>query len=284
MHNAMPGRYIMSEKKFALAVCQLRTETEYEETMEKADRMIRDAAASGAGVVVLPEMFSCPYDRRYFKSFALRGHEETWRRMSGWARENRILLVGGSVPETEDGRLYNTCFVFNAAGEQLARHRKIHLFDVELPNMRFHESHTFTPGEEITVFDTEFGRMGAAVCFDVRFPELFRAMARRGAELICLPAQFNMTTGPAHWEPSLRMRAVDNEVFFVGAAAARYDGFSYECWGHSMIIDPFGTPLAAADEKEQLLLAEIDLNRVDEVRAQLPTFLHLREDVYRVAD
>ena len=107
-------------------------------------------------------------------------------------------------------------------------------------------------------------------------------MAREGAELICLPAQFNMTTGPAHWEPSLRMRAVDNEIFFVGAAAARYEGFSYECWGHSMIIDPFGTKLAEADEKEQIIYAEIDLDRIREVRAQLPTFLHLREDVYSI--
>ncbi len=150
--------------------------------------------------------------------------------------------------------------------------------------MRFFESHTFTPGREITVFDTRYCRFGLAICFDVRFPELFRAMARRGAEVICLPAQFNMTTGPAHWEASLRMRAVDNEVFFVGASAARYEGFSYECWGHSMILDPFGAALAAADETEQTIIAEIDLNRIDEVRAQLPTFLHLREDVYTVAD
>ena len=141
-----------------------------------------------------------------------------------------------------------------------------------------------SPGQEITVFDTDFGRIGVAICFDVRFPELFRAMARRGARLICLPAQFNMTTGPAHWEATLRMRAVDNELFFVGASSARYEGFPYECWGHSMILDPFGTALAAADHTEQTLLAEIDLNRVDEVRAQLPTFLHLREDLYTVAN
>ncbi len=273
----------MRKEQFSLAVCQMRTETDYEETMEKAGRMIREAAASGASVAVLPEMFSCPYAGRYFHAFAARGHEDTVRRLSSFAKENHLLLIGGSIPETDGDRLYNTSFVFDAEGNQIARHRKVHLFDVDLPGMRFHESHTFTPGEEITVFDTPFGRMGLAVCFDVRFPELFRAMARRGAELICLPAQFNMTTGPAHWEPTLRIRAVDNEVFFVGASAARYEGFSYECWGHSMILDPFGTPLAAADEKEQLLLAEIDLRRVAEVRAQLPTFLHLREELYNVA-
>lgn len=274
----------MHKEPFSLAVCQLRTETDYEETMEKAGRMLREAAASGAQVAVLPEMFSCPYDRRYFREFAQRGHIDTLRRLSGWAKEYHLLLVGGSIPEVEGDRLYNTSFVFDADGNQIARHRKVHLFDVDLPGMRFHESHTFTPGNEITVFDTEFCRMGLAICFDVRFPELFRAMARRGAELICLPAQFNMTTGPAHWEATMRMRAVDNELFFVAASAAHYEGFSYECWGHSLILDPFGTPLAAADEKEQILLAEIDLRRIDEVRAQLPTFLHLREELYSVAN
>ena len=274
----------MTYDKFPLAACQLRTELDYEETMAKAETMIRDAAGAGAKVVVLPEMFSCPYNGEYFMKAAQHGHEDAYRRMSGWAKANHILLVGGSVPEIEDGRMYNTCFVFDSEGRQIARHRKAHLFDVDLPNMRFRESDTFTPGQEITVFDTDFGRIGVAICFDIRFPELFRAMARRGARLICLPAQFNMTTGPAHWEATLRMRTVDNELFFVGASSARYEGFPYECWGHSMILDPFGTALAAADHTEQTLLAEIDLNRVDEVRAQLPTFLHLREDLYTVAN
>ena len=274
----------MSRSRFPLAVCQIRTETDYDVTLEKAVAMIHEAAASGASVVVLPEMFSCPYSKEYFHAAAKRGHADVCRQLAGFARDNRIILVGGSVPEAEDGLLYNTAFVYDESGELLARHRKIHLFDVDLPGMRFHESHTFTPGKDITVFDTRFGRFGLAICFDVRFPELFRAMARRGAEVICLPAQFNMTTGPAHWEATMRMRAVDNEVFFVAAAAARYEGFSYECWGHSMILDPYGTALAAADETEQTILAELDLNRIDEIRAQLPTFLHLREDVYTVAD
>ena len=274
----------MKKDKFTLAVCQLRTELEYEETMSKAEAMLRDAAASGADIAVLPEMFSCPYNGKYFHAFAAKGHEDSCRRMAEWARKYHLLLVGGSVPESADGLLYNTGFVYDSDGNLVARHRKVHLFDVDLPGMRFHESHTFTPGSEVTVFDTEFGRMGVAICFDVRFPELFRAMARRGAELICLPAQFNMTTVPAHWESTLRTRAVDNEVFFVAASAARYEGFSYECWGPSMIIAPYGPALAAADETEQTLLAEINLNRIAEVRAQLPTFLHLREDVYTVTN
>ena len=274
----------MSRGRLSLAVCQLRTETDNNLTLEKTASMIREAAASGANVVVLPEMFSCPYSREYFHEAAKQGHADVCRRLADFARDNRIVLVGGSVPEAEDGLLYNTAFVYDEDGNLLARHRKIHLFDVDLPGMCFYESHTFTPGRDITVFDTRFGRFGLAICFDVRFPELFRAMARRGAEVICLPAQFNMMTGPAHWEMTMRTRAVDNELFFVAASAARYEGFAYECWGHSMILDPYGSALAAADETEQILLAELDLNRIDEIRAQLPTFLHLREDVYAVAD
>ena len=274
----------MSRSRFPLAVCQLRTETDYDATLDKTATMIHEAAVSGASVVVLPEMFSCPYSREYFHAAAKRGHADVCRRLSGFARDNRVVLVGGSVPEAEDGLLYNTAFVYDENGELLARHRKVHLFDVDLPGMHFHESHTFTPGRDITVFDTRFARFGLAICFDVRFPELFRAMARRGAEVICLPAQFNMTTGPAHWEATMRMRAVDNELFFVAASAARHEGFSYECWGHSLILDPYGTALATADETEQIILAELDLNRIDEVRAQRPTFLHLREDVYTVAN
>ena len=250
-----------------IAVCQLRTELDSAETMKKAALFIRRAAESGADFAVLPEMFNCPYSSRYFRSFAARGHERALEEMAGWARDNHIWLVGGSVPETEGEKLYNTCFVFGPDGR-----------------MRFRESATFSPGEEITVFETEFGTMGAAICFDVRFPELFRAMAVRGARVIFLPAQFNMTTGPAHWADTLKIRAVDNEVFFIGASAARYEGFDYECWGHSAVYDPYGTLLAQADEKEQMLLAELDLRRVDEVRAQLPTFLRLRRDVYMVAE
>ena len=266
-----------------LAICQLRTELDRSETMDKAARMLREAASKGAELAVLPEMFNCPYAGKYFRDFAALGHEETVEALSAWARENRIWLAGGSVPEREGEKLYNTCFVFDDRGELRARHRKIHLFDIDAPGMRFRESNTFTPGQEITVFDTPWGKMGAAICFDVRFPELFRAMARRGARLILLPAQFNMTTGPVHWESTLRIRAVDNEVFLAAASAARYEGFSYECWGHSLVSDPWGTLIAAADEKEQILYADIDFARVEEVRRQLPTFLHLREDVYEVA-
>lgn len=273
----------VNPKSVKLALCQLRTELVLEETLDKAGRMVREAAANGAEIVVLPEMFSCPYSARYFYDFAARGHGQIYDRLAAWARENRVLLVGGSIPETEDGRIYNSAFVFGSDGRQLARHRKVHLFDVDIPGMRFKESDTFTRGEEITVFDSPYGRFGLAICFDVRFPELFRAMAERGARLVFLPAQFNLKTGPMSWELLLRGRAADNQLFVAACAAARYVGFSYECWGHSTVTDPFGRVTATCDETEQILYAEPDFSLIDEARRQIPLFSSLRDDLYPVA-
>lgn len=267
-----------------LAVCQIRTETDKNATMEKAAAMIKDAAGKGADIAVLPEMFNCPYSSRYFRSFAENESGESLAELSRWAKENGIILVGGSVPEKDGDKMYNTCYVFDRDGELIAKHRKAHMFDVQIENgVSFRESKHFSPGNEITVFDTEFGKMGVMVCFDIRFPELCRSMAKRGAKLIFCPAQFNMTTGPKHWELSLRARAMDNELFFVGASAARYEGFDYECWGHSAVVSPFGDVIASCDETEQLMLCDIDLAEVDSVRQQLPTFLRLREDLYTVS-
>ena len=273
----------MNDTKLKLALCQLRTETDYDATMDKAARMVREAAGRGAQIVMLPEMFNCPYSGEFFRAFAERGQSGNLPALSAWARENGVLLVGGSVPELEEGKLYNSCFVFDEQGRQLARHRKVHLFDVDIPGMCFHESHTFTPGGDITVFDTRWGRMGAAVCFDVRFPELFRAMTERGARVVFLPAQFNQKTGPRHWELLLRARAADNQLYVAACAAAKYKGFSYECWGHSTVADPFGMVAAKCDETEQILYAELDLGQVDEARRQIPTLAALREDLYPVA-
>lgn len=267
-----------------IAVCQIRTETDKALTMQKASAMISEAAQNGADIAVLPEMFNCPYSNKYFRAFAEAENGESIEAMSSWARDNKVILVGGSIPEKDGDKLYNTSFVFDRDGSMIAKHRKAHMFDVEFENgISFKESKHFSPGNEITVFDTEYGKMGLMVCFDIRFPELSRAMAKRGAQVIFCPAQFNMTTGPKHWELSMRARAVDNELFFVGASAARFDGFDYECWGHSAVVGPLGDVMASCDEKEQILYCDIDLSEIDSARRQLPTFLKLREDLYTVS-
>ena len=275
----------MSEGTFKLALCQIMTGSEKQETMDRAEAMVRTASENGADVVALPEMFACPYVRPAFLPFSEPEDGESVRRMAYWAREYGVVLVGGTIPERDGGKLYNTCFVFDKTGAVIAKHRKAHMFDVDISGgITFKESDSFTPGDDICVFDTEYGRMGVCICFDMRFPELIRAMARRGAELIVVPAQFNTTTGPAHWELTVRARAIDNELWFAAVSAARNVGFKYECWGHSTVAGPYGDVKAACDEKEQILYCPVNLSEVDRVRRELPTFLRLRDDLYRVAD
>ncbi|MCD8014331.1 MAG: carbon-nitrogen hydrolase family protein [Lachnospiraceae bacterium] len=179
--------------------------------------------------------------------------------------------------------VYNTSYIFNRQGEQIAKHRKMHLFDIDIRGgQRFFESETLTAGSQVTVFDTEFGRMGLMICFDIRFPELARLMALNGARAILVPAAFNMTTGPAHWELAFRSRAVDNQVFMVGCSPARDMESSYHAYGNSLVVSPWGDIRARLDERESILFCDIDLNETGTIREQLPLLRARRTDVYRL--
>jgi len=259
-----------------IGLCQMSVSADKEKNLRKAGDMVRQAASQGAGLVMLPEMFQCPYANRYFPLYAEEGQGESYHRLSAMAKENGVTLVGGSIPELVRGnggvdRIYNTSYIFGPDGSLLGRHRKVHLFDVDVTGgIRFKESDTLTAGEKITVVDTPAGRIGVAICFDIRFAEMFRAMACAGAQMICVPAAFNMTTGPAHWELSFRMRAVDNQCFVAGCSPARDEQGCYVAYGHSMVAAPWGNVVAQADETEQVIITEIDLAEVERVRAQLP--------------
>ena len=159
----------------------------------------------------------------------------------------------------------------------------MHLFDIDVAGgQRFFESETLSPGNEVTTFSTPFGMMGLCICYDFRFPELARLMADAGAKVILVPAAFNMTTGPAHWELLFRSRAVDNQVYTVGVAPARDPSASYRSWGHSIVCSPWGEVLSEMDEAEGVAITSLDLDRLDAVREQLPLLKHRRTDVYRV--
>ncbi len=267
-----------------LALCQNMAGGDRWETLAAVERMFQEAAAGGADFIVLPEMFICPYSARSFQSEAVLGHEEITARLASLARELGVYVVGGSIPEMDRYCCYNTCFVFDREGRQIARHRKVHLYDADVLGMRVRESASFFPGDSVTVFDTEFGPMGVAVCYDLRFPEMFRAMARRGARLIFVPSQFNMSSGPQHWDLLLRARAVDYQVFIAGAAAARNPDVRYQCWGHSAVYDPAGLCLARAGEGEEILYAGVDLSQTDAARALLPLDAALRRDLYCISE
>lgn len=265
-----------------LGIIQSPVEKDKEANLSYAERSIARAAGEGADLVVLPEMFNCPYYNAAFVANAEPADGPSVARLSQAAAKNGVYLVGGSIPLWEDGRIYNASFVFDRAGQVLAVHKKVHLFDIAIDGGQvFKESDTFTAGDGVTLFDTEFGKMGLCICFDFRFPELARLMALEGARCIFVPAAFNMTTGPAHWELMFRQRAVDNQLFTVGVAPARsYEG--YVSYANSMVVSPWGEVLYRADEKPALAVVEIDLAQIESVRRQLPLLSARRTDLYTI--
>lgn len=258
-------------------------------TADKAEnlRHARDLVLSAgeADVVILPEMFCCPYQAKLFPQYAEPEDGPVWRFLRDLAVEKGAYLVGGSMPELCDGKIYNTSFVFDPRGSQIARHRKTHLFDVCIKNGQvFRESDSLAPGRDVTTFTTPWGVMGLCICFDLRFVELSRLLALRGAQVLFVPASFNMTTGPAHWQLLFRQRAVDNQLFTVGCAPARDASAGYVSWGHSIICDPWGTVVTELDEQEHVAVTDIDLGRIEAVRQQLPILSARRTDLYTIEE
>ena len=247
-----------------LALIQMAACPEKEDSLRLAEDYIHGARREGADIAMLPEMFNCPYKTENFPLYAEEEGGISWQRMSEAARKNHIYLVAGSMPERDDeGHIYNTSYVFDREGKQIAKHRKIHLF--------------------VTVFDTEFGKFGLMLCYDIRFPELTRLMALKGATMVFVPAVFNMTTGPVHWEIIFRVRAIDNQLFMAGCSQARRRE-DYISYGNSLITSPWGDVVGRLNEKEGMLLREIDLSEVERTREELPFLKQRRMDVYSLQD
>ena len=268
-----------------IAQLQLPVYSDLQATYSHVTEACEQAAAAGADLIALPEMFCCPYETSNFPLYAEKEGGATWQFASDLARRFGVYLSAGSMPEAdEEGRIYNTAYVFNREGRQIAKHRKMHLFDINVKGGQcFQESLTLTPGNDVTVFDTEFGRMGLCICYDFRFPELCRLMALKGAQIILVPAAFNMTTGPAHWELTFRSQALYNQVYAIGTAPARDLSASYHSWGHSIITDPWGNVISQMEENVALHIVEIDPSYTAEIQEQLPLLRHRREDVYRLS-
>lgn len=268
---------------FTVGICQQGVVPDKQANINKARRMIGEAAAGGSRLVVLPEMFNCPYQSDLFARYAeCYPDGPTVTMLAECAAEHKIILIGGSIPERDDGgKIYNTCFIFDEDGKLLARHRKTHLFDVNIKGGTvFQESQTLAAGSDVTVVKTALGTIGVAICYDVRFPELARTMVLKGADILVYPALFGPVTGPAHWELLLRSRAVDNQAFVIGAAPALNAAAEYKAYGHSAIVDPWARILAMADEAETVIFGTIDLQIVDRVREELPLLKHRRPELY----
>ena len=264
-----------------IALLQTPVLFDKKKNLDHAREKVREAAQNGAQLVILPEMFCCPYASRCFPAYAEPKGGDIWQELSHWAQENNICLVGGSFPEWEDGRIYNTSFVFGPDGRQLAQHRKMHLFDVEFDGGQyFRESDTFTPGDHVTTFQYGGMTFGLCICFDLRFPELSRLMALQGAQAIIVPAAFNMTTGPLHWEIMFRQRAVDDQLYTIGVAPARDEQGVYVSYANSILCDPMGRVLTRAGADPCILYGDLDGCQVNSARRQLPLLTARRTDIY----
>jgi nitrilase len=251
----------------------------------EAERLMTEAAESGAGLIVLPENFAFmgEHDRQMCTLREAQGDGPLQHFLSQMARRLGVWLVGGTIPmEASDGaKVRAASLVFNDQGQMVTRYDKIHLFDVQLveSDERYEESNTIEPGDQCVVLDTPFGRLGLAVCYDLRFPELFRKLMHEGAEIFVVPAAFTAITGKAHWETLVRARAIENLAFVVAAAQGGYHMNGRETHGHSMIVDPWGTILARVPRGTGYVSAELDRDYQQTIRRTFPTIEHRRLSV-----
>jgi predicted amidohydrolase len=255
--------------------------------LDRAERLIRRAAGEGARFVATPENFAeLRSDPGPHPSpEPLDGEIVT--RLGRVARDHAIWLLLGSIPEEseEPPKIHNTSVLLRPDGTVAAAYRKIHLFDIEIPGVVEHrESDAVVAGEEAVVVPTPWGSVGLTICYDLRFPELFRTLALEGARVIFVPSAFTSFTGAAHWETLLRARAIENQCFIAAPAQTGRHSPSRESFGHSMVVDPWGSIVAVREEGEGLLLADLDLRKVDDVRRKLPALSHARDSLKRPRD
>lgn len=276
---------VTTSKKFRLALIQLAVSASKFDNLANAAVKIKEAATKGAQVVALPECFNCPYGTNFFPEYAETIPGNSTEVLSKAAKDNDIFLVGGSIPESKNGKLFNTSPIFNPTGDMIATHQKVHLFDIDVPGkIRFKESETLSPGNKLTTFDTPFCKIGVGICYDIRFAELAQIYAKNGCKLLIYPGAFNMTTGPAHWELLQRARAVDNQLYIAAVSPARSETASYTAWGHSTVINPWGEVISTTEHSEDIIYADINVDYVDEVRSQIPLRQQKRHDIYEIVD
>lgn len=260
--------------RFPVAAVQMSSVQNKQVNLGVAKLLVEQAAVDGAKLVVLPEYFNYLGHTEDVVAVAEPIPGPTSDMVSDLAAQHGIWLVAGSICEqsTTPGMGYNTSLVFDHNGNEVARYRKMHLFDIDLPDgVTFRESDWVLPGDELVVLDTPFGCLGLATCYDLRFPELFRALVDRGMELLAFPSAFIETTGKAHWEILLRARAIENQIHIIAANQAVRQETILETYGHSMILSPWGEVLGSAtDESEAVVTAEIDLLRLADIRQRLP--------------
>lgn len=280
-------------KSLRLALIQLKAGADKSANLAKVTAFVDKAVATSTvgklDLVVLPECFNSPYAVDQFRNYAevIPGGETT-QLLAQLAKKHGIYLVGGSIPELseDDGRIFNTSLTFSPHGTIIAKHRKVHLFDIDIPQgITFKESTTLSAGDRATVFSLgKFGNVGLGICYDIRFPELAQTAARspHNAFAMFYPGAFNLTTGPLHWHLLARSRAVDNQLFTVLCSPARdVEGGGYQAYGHSLVADPQGNIIAEGGEGEEIVFALLDKDLLPKAREGIPVHYQRRFDIYR---
>lgn len=256
------------------------------ENIQHATQLIRKAAENrDVKLITLPEMFNTPYTHdKFIQNAEKQDESKTLNTMCQLASELEVYLQPGSIPELSDNKIYNTTYLINPSGEIIAKHRKMHMFDINTPTMKFTESDTLSAGNNITTIKTDLGVISLAICYDVRFPELWSLMSQNKSDIILLPAAFNLTTGPLHWETLIRTRAIDTQAYVVATSPSQIENPYYIAWGHSMIVDPWGSILSEANKKEEIIHADITQDKIDSIRMQIPVLKHRRTDIYETIE
>ena len=254
--------------------------------LHRASDLVKKAVEGGARIVSLPECFNSPYGTQFFAQYAeCVPNGETFVHLKELAIKHKIYLVGGSIPEKEDEQFFNTSLVFDPKGNMIAKHRKVHLFDIDIPGkITFKESDVLSPGNTMTTFEVDGYCVGLGICYDMRFPELAHLMREKGARILLYPGAFNMTTGPIYFELLTRMRAVDNQVYCASIAPATDHSGSYVSWGHSCISAPSGEILTSAGHDEDIIYCDMDKEVLDGIRSSIPTWQQKRNDLYQVLE
>lgn len=271
-------------RKYKIALVQLQTSEQLAQNLAKIEQMIRIAAKEGAKLIALPEVMNVIETR--VPSYSETDGGETYRLLSYLAKSLGVYIHGGSWSETipDSKKHYNTSYLFDDQGEVIGKYRKIHTFDITDPvGNVYRESDTVASGNELVVVDTPLGKLGFAICYDLRFPELHRLLVLKGAEIIFNPSDFNLMTGKDHWEVLLRARAIENGVYMV--AADQYgQNAKMLAYGNSLVVNPWGTVVARAADGEQILYADIDLDRLDEIRGRMQTLENRQLATYELSE
>jgi deaminated glutathione amidase len=265
------------------AAVQLNSQEDKQRNLEVAERLVHDAARDGAELVCLPERWNLLGDSATILDGAETLDGPSLAAARSWASGLGIHLLAGSIAERAEGheRLFNTSVLIGPDGEDVAAYRKIHMFDVEVEGTTFRESDHDQPGEEIVTASLDDLELGLSVCYDLRFPELYRILAVRGARVIAVPSAFTIPTGRAHWEVLLRARAIENQAFVVAPDQIGKAPPHFESYGHSAIVDPWGVVLAMAPDEECFVAADLDLAEQQRMRDKLPALANRRPGAYR---